>query len=355
LADLLAADTEAQRAQAVAAAGGAARVQCTAWRATLLRCLARVEAVIDFGEDDDIADDVATGVVSEIQSLRTELEWHVAAATRGELVREGVYVALVGAPNAGKSSLLNALAGRDVAIVSSMAGTTRDVLEVTLDLGGYKVVLTDGAGLRHAKDPVEAEGVRRAACAAAAAHIVVAMKEPGGRWVEAEAVPELSFTPPTIEREEAMPPSTVTATKKGKKPVLHVLSKSDLMIHGSGGPSEESVDCTMVSCVTGQGLAEFTARLASAVQHVIQSGRSHEEQLNMGSGTASPTILNRSRHIYHVSKCVEALKRYEAGPGLLEVAAEELREAAGALGKVTGSMDTEAVLDSIFEEFCIGK
>jgi len=200
------------------------------------------------------------------------------------------------------------------------------------------------------------EGVpRRAACAAAAAHIVVAMKEPGGRWVEAEAVPELSFTPPTIEREEAMPPSTVTATKKGKKPVLHVLSKSDLMIHGSGGPSEESVDCTMVSCVTGQGLAEFTARLASAVQHVIQSGRSHEEQLNMGSGTASPTILNRSRHIYHVSKCVEALKRYEAGPGLLEVAAEELREAAGALGKVTGSMDTEAVLDSIFEEFCIGK
>lgn len=139
LADLLAADTEAQRVQALAAAGGAARRQCEAWRTTLLRCLAHVEAVIDFGEDEEIADEVAAGVAPTVLALQKELEVHLAAASGGEIVREGVRVALVGPPNAGKSSLLNALAGREAAIVSHIPGTTRDILEVALDLGGYKV------------------------------------------------------------------------------------------------------------------------------------------------------------------------------------------------------------------------
>ena len=139
LADLLAADTDAQRVQALAAAGGAARRQCDAWRMTLLRCLAHVEAVIDFGEDEEIADDVAAGVIPTIATLKNELEMHLKAASGGEIVREGVRVALVGPPNAGKSSLLNALAGREAAIVSNIPGTTRDLLEVVLDLGGYKV------------------------------------------------------------------------------------------------------------------------------------------------------------------------------------------------------------------------
>lgn len=139
LADLLAADTEAQRMQALAAAGGAARRRCDSWRGSLLRSLSRVEAVIDFGEEEGIADDVARGVVPEVTALRQELQGHLAAGAGGELVREGVRVAIIGPPNAGKSSLLNALAGRDAAIVSPAAGTTRDVLEVALDLGGYKV------------------------------------------------------------------------------------------------------------------------------------------------------------------------------------------------------------------------
>ena len=139
LADLLAADTEAQRVQALAAAGGAARKQCEAWRTTLIRCLAHVEAVIDFGEDEEIADDVASAVVPVVTELKKELEIHLAAAAGGEVVREGIRVVLLGAPNAGKSSLLNALAGRDAAIVADVPGTTRDLLEVVLDLGGYKV------------------------------------------------------------------------------------------------------------------------------------------------------------------------------------------------------------------------
>jgi tRNA modification GTPase len=139
LADLLAADTEAQRAQALAAAGGASRRAAAAWRAALLTGLARVEAVIDFGEDDGIADEVAAGAAPALRALRRQLEAHLAAGAGGELVRGGVRVAIVGAPNAGKSSLLNALAGREAAIVSAAPGTTRDVLEVALDLGGYKV------------------------------------------------------------------------------------------------------------------------------------------------------------------------------------------------------------------------
>ena len=139
LADLLAAETESQRVQALAAAGGAARRQCEAWRMMLLRCLARVEAVIDFGEEEDIADEVAAGVVPEVVALHCQLSAHLRASAGGEIVRQGVRVALIGPPNAGKSSLLNALAGREVAIVSDVPGTTRDVLEVSLDLGGYKV------------------------------------------------------------------------------------------------------------------------------------------------------------------------------------------------------------------------
>ena len=139
LSDLLAADTEAQRSQALALAGGAARKQCELWRTRLIRCLSRVEAVIDFGEDEEIGDTVAAAVVDDVIALRKELEMHVEASTGGEIVRQGIRVALLGAPNAGKSSLLNALAGREAAIVSSIPGTTRDVLEVSLDMHGYKV------------------------------------------------------------------------------------------------------------------------------------------------------------------------------------------------------------------------
>lgn len=139
LADLLSAQTEAQRQHALATAGGALRRRCDVWRADLLRSLSEVEAVLDFGDDEDIADEVAYGVLPRVRALQQELERAVKGGERGEVIREGVRVALVGAPNVGKSSLLNALAGRDVVIVSPIAGTTRDVVEVGMDLGGYKV------------------------------------------------------------------------------------------------------------------------------------------------------------------------------------------------------------------------
>ncbi|KAK2076326.1 hypothetical protein QBZ16_000850 [Prototheca wickerhamii] len=171
LADLLAAQTAAQRRQALALVSGSVRAVYARWRAELLRALAAVEAVIDFGEDEGIADEVAAAVRPRCAALRAELAARAGALRRGRAVREGVRVALVGAPNAGKSSLLNALAGRDAAIVSPFPGTTRDVLETALELAGARVLLTDAAGIRETHDPVEAEGVRRARAALRAAHI----------------------------------------------------------------------------------------------------------------------------------------------------------------------------------------
>lgn len=335
LADLLAAETETQRVQALALAGGAARRQSEAWRGLVKRCLSRIEAIIDFGEDEGIADTVADGVTDEVKSLRQELETHMAAGAGGELVRQGVRVALVGPPNAGKSSLLNALAGREVAIVSSIPGTTRDVLEVSLDLGGIKVVVTDSAGLRPAADPIEEEGIKRSRAVAAAAHVVVELCEPGGQWSD-----EL----------EARGAAT-----------LRVLNKVDLLPEKVGGyrsarqslmtrENTNAVHDVEVSCLTGEGLSALTGRLGAIVRDIV-----NESKAGGGKGGAQPSLLNRARHRYHINRCIEALKRYELAPSALELAAEELRMARVELGKVTGAIDTEEVLESIFSEFCIGK
>ncbi|KAK9916100.1 hypothetical protein WJX75_008574 [Coccomyxa subellipsoidea] len=172
LADLLAAETDAQRRQALRQSGGEMRRRHERWRGALLRCLAAAEAIIDFGEDEDIAPDVAADVRRQVAAVRAELARHVSSGRRGELIRSGVKVAIVGPPNAGKSSLLNVLAAREAAIVSPIPGTTRDAVEVSIELEGFKVTLVDTAGLRESADAIEVAGMQRARSAMRDADII---------------------------------------------------------------------------------------------------------------------------------------------------------------------------------------
>ena len=328
LADLLAAETEAQRIQAVLHAGGAVRKRCEAWRGTLIRCLSNIEAVIDFGEDEGIAESVVSDVLPSVVSLCEDLESHLAAASTGEIIRQGVRVAIIGAPNAGKSSLLNALVGRDMAIVSPIPGTTRDLIETSLDLNGIKVIVTDTAGLRETEDMIEAQGVDRALEAAKSAHILVSMREPGGSWAHSTSAFD------------------VCAIKKGNVPILEVENKSDL-IQNQNSNDNVAANVLKISCVTGQGLDQFVERLSCCVKEVVGCAGNEFSEGN--------TLVTRARHRYHLENCVRALHRYRHIHESIELAAEELRLAAASLGRVTGAIDTEDVLDSLFAEFCIGK
>jgi tRNA modification GTPase len=350
LADLLNAETAEQRRQALAQASGALRRTYGAWRAELLRCLAHAEAVIDFGEDERIGESVAAAVAPRAAALRAQLAAHLVAADgahAGELVRAGVRVALGGAPNAGKSSLLNALAGRDVAIVSRHAGTTRDALEVPLDLSGHKVVLTDTAGLRAAAEEVEAEGVARARRALAAAH---------ARVLVLDAADAHAGGAPPEEGEWAH-------AADADAPLLVVLTKADLLPPAARAhpaallPPWLARRCAsggahagpwLLSCVSGEGVERFCGALRDATAALLRAGG--------GGASAAPPVVTRLRHAHALRECVSCLDRYAQAPrGADELAAEELRAAAAALGRVTGDVDVEAVLDVIFSEFCIGK
>jgi tRNA modification GTPase len=346
LADLLNAETAEQRRQALAQAGGALRRQYGAWRAELLRCLAHAEAVIDFGEDERIGASVAADVAPRAAALRAQRAAPLrASAHRGELVRSGVRCALGGAPNAGKSSLLNALAGRDVAIVSPFAGTTRDALEVPMDMGGLKVTLTDTAGLRAAPEPVEAEGVLRARRALAAAHLRVLV---------------LDATAALEAHDEASADWAHSGSADDADNLIVVLNKTDLLSPAARSqpaallPPWLAARCAarahagpwLLSCATGYGLPAFCAALQAAAESLLAAGTT----------AGVPIAVTRLRHADALRECVACLDRYAAAPsGADELAAEELRAAAAALGRVTGDVDVETVLDVIFSEFCIGK
>ncbi|MBT3069417.1 tRNA uridine-5-carboxymethylaminomethyl(34) synthesis GTPase MnmE [Rhodomicrobium sp. Az07] len=337
LADLINADTEIQRRQALAQHSGAMRARYETWRRTLLKAMAYVEASLDFSDEADIADGAFKEAVPEARSLAAELDRALADGRRGEILREGISVAIVGEPNVGKSSLLNALAGREAAIVYDEPGTTRDVIEVSLDLDGYPFVLRDTAGIREAASPVEQEGVRRALAAAEAADVVLAMVD--GSRGEAGAVPAQAgeeAVSPADERIEG----AVVSSSSGVR--LLVVNKVDLA--PPPAPGNFGSAAVYISAKTGLGLDALKAAL---VQFACE---------RYGSGEA-PTIT-RVRHRQEIGRAREALAAFvdgaEAGEAP-ELAAEHLREAADALGRLTGRLDVEDVLGQIFGEFCVGK
>jgi tRNA modification GTPase len=315
VADLVEAETASQRRQALRQAGGALQRLYDGWRDVLLRSLARLEAAIDF-PDEDLPAGISEDVFSHILRLHKEITHHL-DDRRGENLRMGFSIAILGAPNAGKSTLLNFLAGREAAIVSTRAGTTRDVIEVHLDLAGYPVILADTAGLRAAGDEIEAEGVRRALERAAHADLKLLLFD-GGQW-------------------PAMDPETAALVDTDS---LLVLSKQDL---AQGLPEALQIagrPAMAISVVTGGGTERLLAALQSAVV----------ERLAPGEAPA----LTRLRHRQALEECAAALARAGvASP--TELAAEDLRLATRALGRVTGRVDVEDVLDTIFREFCIGK
>jgi tRNA modification GTPase len=315
--DLVAAETTAQRRQALRQLDGALGTIYRGWADRLRVLLAQQEALIDF-PDEDLPPEIEAAVLAELAALGEEVAVHLDDERRGERLREGLVFAVTGRPNVGKSSLVNALAERDVAIVSAMPGTTRDALETRVVLGGVPVTLVDTAGLRASTDAIEAEGVRRALARAADADLVVVVIEPGEQAGEQEAPPPLAGG----EGEYVVAASH-----------LLVMNKLDL---GSVAP----VDAIGVSALTGEGLDTLRARLGAAARSLTES--------------AGPPPLTQARHRAALQEAAARLA--DAGiADLAELRTEDLRLALRALGRITGSVGVEDILDTLFSRFCIGK
>jgi len=314
IADLVDAETEAQAAQALRQAGGALVRLYESWRERLIEAQALTEAAIDFSDEGDVATSASEKARGLVAALTGDVRRHLDDGHRGEILRDGYQVVIAGPPNAGKSSLLNAIARRDVAIVSEEAGTTRDVIEVKLDLGGLPVVLTDTAGIREAEGKVEQEGIRRTLARAKGADLVLWMADV--RQAAAGAPPE-------------------TGAK-----VLRVHNKMDLLPAGAQAP--KPAGGLPLSLRTGEGLAEVMAALEARARTRI--------------GQSEAPVITQARHRQQVEACAEALEAFLAGDsGQVELRAEDLRQAATALGRIVGRVDVEDVLDQIFSRFCIGK
>jgi len=315
LADLVAAETEAQRRQALRQMQRDLGRLCESWRGRLLEALAHLEATIDFS-DEDLPENLEAGVAAQIAAVREEIEGHLDDGHRGERLRDRVHLALIGPPNAGKSSLLNRLARREAAIVSEVAGTTRDVIEVHLNLDGFPVVVSDTVGLRDADGEIEQEGVRRARSRATDVNVRIAVYD-GAVWPDIDQVTRTLMDDDTIAVVNKCDLEAVMrSVEVGGRPVL------------------------AVSALTGEGVESLIALLAEGVR----------DRFAGGGGLA----LTRVRHRIALEDCAGGLSRYRETTSV-ELAAEELRLATRTLGRITGRVDVEDMLDVIFRDFCIGK
>jgi tRNA modification GTPase len=315
IADLVASETAQQRKLAIEQMGGALHRLYEDWRTLGLAALAHLEAAIDFPDEDlpqGIGDEVRTG----IGKLRGEIAAHL-DDRRGERLREGLGIAIIGPPNAGKSSLLNLIAQREAAIVAETAGTTRDVIEVHLDLGGWPVVLADTAGLRESGDAIEQEGMRRAMARAEAADLrLLVLDADSDDW---QATMQ-ALTGPSAHWNPALD--------------IVVVNKIDLKL-------VDAVGVMPLSAVSGAGLPEVLERVTRSVAHLMDQG-------------AGAPPLTRARHREALVEAEQALGRALTAPEVA-LAAEDLRLALRAIGRITGTVRIDELLDVIFRDFCIGK
>jgi tRNA modification GTPase len=316
IADLAAAETEAQRRQALRQLGGELGDVYRVWRDRLTRILAHLEAAIDF-PDEDLPPEIEDRIAGETEALVAEIERHLADGHRGERLRDGIDVAIVGPPNAGKSSLLNRIARRDVAITSPVPGTTRDVIEVAIDLGGYPVVLADTAGLRDSADAIEQEGKRRAVQRAEQAEIRLFVFD------------------------AAHPADAAGASAWPGTDTILVANKIDLVPAADTdlSPPALPVSALPVSALTAEGIDRLLTVLG---ERVAQTYR------------IEAPVLTRARHRQALEEAAASLRR-SFSAALPELRAEDLRLALRSLGRITGAVDVEDLLDVIFRDFCIGK
>jgi tRNA modification GTPase len=322
VADLIDAETEAQRKQALGQVGGALSQRYDRWRDLLVQSLAMLEAAVDF-PDEDLPEAVAERARPGLRTLSAELDAALADVSRGRRVRDGFRIALVGAPNAGKSTLLNGLVEREAAIVTDTPGTTRDVIEVPLVLGGYKVLIADTAGIRETADVIEAEGVRRARVWAEDADLRL--------WVV-----DGFHVKHTVKLEEAIRPRDWLVLNKADIADASALDEAERKWTGEG------LTVLRLSAHSGEAVDEVRAALAEHVAGAL-------------SGAEFPAAT-RLRHAERLREAQDYLARALSEVGLeVELAAEDVRLAARALEKITGRVDPEDVLGRVFSTFCIGK
>uniref|UniRef100_A0A8C4GZT4 5-taurinomethyluridine-[tRNA] synthase subunit GTPB3, mitochondrial n=1 Tax=Dicentrarchus labrax TaxID=13489 RepID=A0A8C4GZT4_DICLA len=338
LGDLIHAETEAQRRQALRQMSGELGHLYQDWSYRLKRCLAHVEAFIDFSEDELIEDGVLNQVDRSVCDLQAEIERHLKDERRGERLRSGVHVVIAGATNAGKSSLLNTLCQRPAAIVSPIAGTTRDVVETALDIGGFPVLLSDTAGLRESPDLVEREGVRRARERVEQADLTL-------------VVVDCTNLPSDAQQASAFLQEHLRSVLPSQEQFLLVLNKTDLL------PQEQKLKLDgelrqvsglspfcLISCHNNEGLQDFLTVLHSHVKTLC------------GDPLSGAPTLTQARHRAHLQQCFAALAQYQQYRDIdLALAAEGVRLALTSLGRITGRVGAEEILDIIFKDFCIGK
>ena len=310
IADLVAAETDAQAEQALAQMGGSLRDLYESWRGQLLQVLAHLEATIDFVDEESVPQDLFECTTEKLKPLMAQLQEHLADAHLGERLREGFVVTVIGAPNAGKSSLVNALVRRDVAIVSDIPGTTRDAIEAHLNIGGYPVVLIDTAGLRATHDRIENEGIARARKRAAQADIVLALFD------------------------ATQPPDTETLGHCDERTIL-VQTKNDLI----GNAKVEGIG---VSSITGAGMDRLVHQIQQRLSHLVARPKD------------APPLLTRARHRQAVEEALNHLQRAATATDIA-LLTEDVRLGVRAIGRLTGRVDVEDLLDVIFKDFCIGK
>ena len=312
LSDLLAADTEMQRRLAVEQSSGGLSAVYELWRSKLIEARAMIEAELDFSDEGDIPGSVSERVWADMRGFAGDLERTLADLKTGEIIRDGFKVVIAGRPNAGKSSLLNALAGREVAIVTEYEGTTRDILHIELDLGGFAVHFYDTAGLRETEEPVEREGIRRALAKMEEADLVLSLCDGSGPADFVEVPSDL--------------------------PLIRVLTKCDLLTD-----SEPKLNgAILVSSASGLGIDELKQKVRDHVEARV--------------GAFSLAIPSRLRHGQQLTEALVEVRRAIAETHLgLEVRAEHLRRASDALARITGRIDVEMLLGKIFAEFCVGK
>ncbi len=329
IADLIDAQTQMQKAQALSQMGGALSRLYEGWRTQLIRAMAYIEAVIDF-PDEDIPDSETAKVLPDIDRLIVEIKDHLNDGRRGERLRDGIHIAILGAPNAGKSSLLNALSNRDAAIVSPMAGTTRDIIEVHLNLSGYPVILADTAGLRPdalrddgGHESVESEGIRRALQRAEDADVKLLVFDGTAQELDAHTLGLLDEK------------SLIVFTKADAPAFCHPREGGhpDIRLRGH--------ETMAISVMAADGLQKFLGRLSEKIHSLYAVSRE------------TPS-LTRARHRAALEECLARLIEARAA-ALPELMAEDIRMAARSLGRITGRVDVEDLLDVIFRDFCIGK